>query len=148
MSRTRYLNVAMAARLAGVSRAEIQREIRAGRLKTFEGMVSVDDLRAVYPDIELEDNSVIERVQAIKDAALFKYADSEQSDEQALREEVNRLRAQLSEARVELGRYRNLVLALKERLEQMQQSEDCTRQQKLVLQALVGWMLTRMRRQG
>ncbi len=148
MSRTRLLNVAMAARIAGVSRGEIQREIRSGRLKTFEGMVSVDDLKAVYPDIELEDNSVIERVQAIKDAALFKYADSEQSDEQTLREEVNRLRAQLSEARVELGRYRNLVLALKERLEQMQRSEDCTRRQKLVLQALIGWMLTRMSRHG
>ncbi len=148
MPRTRYLNVAMAARLAGVSRGEIQREIRAGRLKTFEGMVSEEDLRAVYPDIELEDSAVIERMQAIKDAALFKYADSEQSDEQALREEVNRLRAQLSEARVELGRYRNLVLALKERLEEIQQSEDCTRQQKLVLQALVGWMLARMSRPG
>ena len=148
MSRTRYLNVAMAARIAGVSRGEIQREIRAGRLKAFEGMVREEDLRALYPEIEFDDNSVIERVQAIKDAALFKYTDTEQSDEQALREEVNRLRAQLSEARVELGRYRNLVLALKERLEKMQQSEDCTRQQKLVLQALVGWMLTRMRRPG
>ncbi len=148
MSRTRYLNVAMAARIAGVSRGEIQREIRAGRLKTFEGMVREDDLRAVYPNIELDDNAVIERVQAIKDAALFKYADTEQSDEQALREEVNRLRAQLSETRVELARYRNLVLALKERLEQMQQSEDCTRRQKLVLQALIGWMLGRIRQPG
>ncbi len=39
-----WLGVSRAARLAGVTRARIQRQIAAGRLPTFEGKVQLSDL--------------------------------------------------------------------------------------------------------
>ena len=46
----RYVDIWRAARLAGVSRAEIQERIAEGELESFEGRVDVAGLRRLYPD--------------------------------------------------------------------------------------------------
>lgn len=63
------LSLSRAARLVGVSRAAVQRRIRRGELETFEGKVSAEDLAHAYPDAALDDSSVLERFQSIKDNA-------------------------------------------------------------------------------
>jgi CDP-4-dehydro-6-deoxyglucose reductase len=65
----RYLTLSRAARLVGVRRGVLQSKIRSGELAAFEGMVSEEDLLRAYPQARLEDNSVLERLEAIKDAA-------------------------------------------------------------------------------
>ncbi len=64
------LSLSRAARLAGVTRTEIQRRIRTGDLPTFEGSVTVRDLLKVYPDLVLEREDALARVERIKALAL------------------------------------------------------------------------------
>lgn len=65
----RYLTLSRAARLVGVRRGALQSKIRNGELAAFEGMVSEDDLLRAYPEAHLEDNTFLERLEAIKEAA-------------------------------------------------------------------------------
>ena len=47
----------------------MQGKIRSGELAAFEGMVSAEDLLRAYPEIQLEDNTALERMERIKDTA-------------------------------------------------------------------------------
>lgn len=67
---TQLLSLSRSARLAGVTRAEIQRRIRRGELTTFEGEIAVSDLLRVFPQVSLDNDDALERVQRIKAAAL------------------------------------------------------------------------------
>ncbi len=63
---TDLLSLSRAARLAGVTRAKIQKRIRHGEMQTFEGQVAINDLLRVYPSVSLEKNDDFERVEQIK----------------------------------------------------------------------------------
>ncbi len=67
---TQLLSLSRSARLAGVTRAEIQGRIRRGELTTFEGEIAVSDLLRVFPQVSLDNDDALERVQRIKAAAL------------------------------------------------------------------------------
>ncbi|HSO81253.1 MAG TPA: ferredoxin, partial [Thiocapsa sp.] len=67
-----YLSLSRAARLAGVTRAELQRRIRRGEIATFEGSVAVGDLLRAFPAVSLADDAALERVERIKSDALPK----------------------------------------------------------------------------
>jgi len=67
---TQLLSLSRAARLAGVTRAEIQKRIRHGELTTFEGELAVSDLLRVYPQVSLENDDALERVERIKARAV------------------------------------------------------------------------------
>ncbi|UHD15960.1 2Fe-2S iron-sulfur cluster-binding protein [Thiocapsa bogorovii] len=67
-----YLSLSRAARLAGVTRAELQRRIRRGEIATFEGSVAVSDLLRAFPAVSLTDDAALERVERIKSDALPK----------------------------------------------------------------------------
>jgi CDP-4-dehydro-6-deoxyglucose reductase len=87
-----YLTLSRAARLAGVTRAELQRRIRRGEITTFEGSVSVKDLLRVFPAVSLHDDAAFERVQQIKSEALPK-TESRDSVLPSAQVLVSRLRA-------------------------------------------------------
>ena len=74
---TQLLSLSRSARLAGVTRAEIQRHIRRGDLTTFEGEIAVSDLLRVFPRVSLENDDALERVQRIKAAALPRSHDAD-----------------------------------------------------------------------
>ena len=102
----RYLTLSRAARLVGVRRGALQSKIRNGELAAFEGMVAEADLLRAYPQAHLEDNTALEQLEAIKDAAF-----------------ANRLRerllpsAEVLMARLaELEHYRAIVQELQARL--------------------------------
>lgn len=143
----KYLNVAKAAKLAGVSRSSIQKKIKSGELSTFEGMVYVCDLLDVYPDLKLEDTTVLERMSRIQLNAISKSIPNEPPKAQQMSNELNRLRLELADAKAEILRYHELVMALKQRLVDIQEEDDCSRKQKLVLQALISWMLKKIEQQ-
>lgn len=140
----RYLSVSTAARMAGVSRKHIQKKIRKGKLSTFEGQVSVSDLILAYPNIELEDTTILERMSRIRQNAIHKTLEGDRPKEQLMVAELDRLRLELADTKEEIRRYHELVLTLKQRLVEIQDEDDCTRRQKLVLQALVSWMLRKI----
>ena len=109
------LSLSRAARLAGVSRAEIQRRIRAGELPTFEGSVTVGDLLKVYPDLVLEREGALARVERIKALALpSRHLDAVLPAPEVL---VGRLRG-LSEA---LGAKRSALAAAESLLDRVEE---------------------------
>ena len=60
------LTIPRAARLAGVSRGELQKHIRIGELETFEGKITISDLLRLYPVINMDKDPMLEKVAKIK----------------------------------------------------------------------------------
>jgi CDP-4-dehydro-6-deoxyglucose reductase len=102
----RYLTLSRAARLVGVRRGALQAKIRSGELAAFEGMVAEEDLLRAFPQARLEDNSVLERLEAIKEAAFAR----------RVRERVLPSAEALMARLAELEHYRAIVVELQERL--------------------------------
>ena len=69
MSKT--ISVSRAARLVGVKRGALQQQKQSGTLKTFEGQIDLVDLLRAYPDAEIEDSSMLERVEQIIEQAPY-----------------------------------------------------------------------------
>ena len=93
------LTLSRAARLAGVSRGELQKRIRRGELTTFEGEIAIGDLLRLYPEVSLHNDEALTRVERIKSEALPKTRDADTALPSA-RVLVSRLRS-LSEVLVE-----------------------------------------------
>ncbi len=68
------LSVSKAAKMLGISRLDIQRQINNGKLQTHEGYVTTDSLRLAYPNISLnsEQDLRIQKMQQIKNNAVAK----------------------------------------------------------------------------
>jgi len=82
----KLLSLSRAARLAGVSRGELQKRIREEDLKTFEGELSVGLLLQLYPHIDLEADPMLEKVRRIRAEAKPKthYSDGWMPDPEVL----------------------------------------------------------------
>ena len=65
------LSLSRAARLVGVTRSKIQKKIQNGELSTFEGKLQVTELLRAYPETQIDDTHMLERVKQIKAAATF-----------------------------------------------------------------------------
>jgi CDP-4-dehydro-6-deoxyglucose reductase, E3 len=103
------LSLSRAARLAGVTRAELQRRIRLGDIETFEGEVVISDLLRVFPQVRLDRDKGFERAEAIKDAAIPR-------DQQA--------EAVLPSPRVLVARLRSLAEVLTQRASELDATHD------------------------
>ena len=68
----KLLNVAMAGRFVGVSRGSLQKKIMSGELITFEGMLKVSDLQRMFPEVDAQQNTYIEKLEQIKSKAAQK----------------------------------------------------------------------------
>lgn len=66
------LSLTRAARLIGVTRAELQKKIQCGEMISHDGMITVGNLLACYPDAQLEDTAESRRVAQIKERAFGK----------------------------------------------------------------------------
>ncbi len=142
------LSLSRAARLAGVSRGEIQKEIRKGNLMTFEGEVPFSQLKKVYPDVSLEDSAMIERLARIQEKAVNKIQNMEPPSRRKLMDEIERLQLALDDAHAEIDQYHDLVMTLSKRIDKIRQGSDCPHEQRMVLQALTAWIYTQMKRRG
>jgi len=82
----KLLSLSRAARLAGVTRGELQKRIRQEDVKTFEGELTVDLLLELYPHIDLESDPMLERVKRLRTEARPKshYSDGWMPDPQVL----------------------------------------------------------------
>ncbi|MBU1427179.1 MAG: 2Fe-2S iron-sulfur cluster binding domain-containing protein [Gammaproteobacteria bacterium] len=66
------LSLTRAAKLIGVTRAELQKKIQHGEMISYDGTVTVENLLACYPDAQLEDTAETRRVAQIKERAFGK----------------------------------------------------------------------------
>lgn len=119
------LSVIRAARLAGVTRAELQALIKSGRLPSFDGLVEVDALLKLYPGTRIEDERALERVERIKAEALGKdIAGRSLPDPQVLAQRLARLGAQLTRSRQQAEHYAAVLELLETRLRALEKSQD------------------------
>ncbi len=138
-----HLNIATAAKIVGISRRQIQKEIKAGNLDVFEGDVTVDSLLNFYPDVKLNNERELDRVDRIQSHAIFKVQADSIPSERVMADQINKLQIKLQESQQQVREYENLLIESKRRLEAMQ--EDCDRQQKQILSAFVSWMTSQYR---
>ena len=67
-----YLPLFRVARLVGESRSTIQRMIHDGDIATFDGMVDVEELLRVFPQVKWQEEGDFKRVEEIKERAFAK----------------------------------------------------------------------------
>jgi CDP-4-dehydro-6-deoxyglucose reductase len=106
------LSLSRAARLAGVSRGVLQRQIREGLLPCSEGQVESADLARLYPSLDFEASGAFERVARIKEAAFGRRVQERTlPSQEVLAQRLYEHSRELTDARRLLQRYHALVVA-------------------------------------
>jgi len=67
-----YVPLSRLARLVGQPRSVLQRMAQAGEMATFDGQVELSEVMRLFPDVHLDDERELQRVEEIKDNALRK----------------------------------------------------------------------------
>ena len=115
---TQWLTLSRAARLIGVPRGELQREIRDGRLPANDGMVSTAGLLALYPQMNLEESGAFERVTRLKEEAFGRRVfERALPGREVLAQRLFAQSQELADTRRHLQRYHDLVVTLQQRIE-------------------------------
>lgn len=120
------ITLSRAARLVGVKRGTLQKQIQRGELRTFEGELLLADLLHAYPQTEVEDSTMLERVGSIKEQAVNKIIrpDEEKPDVDTLAARIYALGRELGRARQSARRSGDIVEALGKRLDAVPADAD------------------------
>jgi CDP-4-dehydro-6-deoxyglucose reductase len=135
----RLISLSQAARMVGVKRSELQTRIQSGELRTFEGAILLSDLLHAYPQAQIEDSSMLDRVGEIMEQAVDKVIRREREfpDITACANRIQALSRELAKTRSESRRYRELLDNLKLKLQDLDR-EDLERE--AAFGQLRGWL--------
>ena len=125
----RLITLSRAARLVGVKRGTLQQKIQQGELRTFEGELLLADLLQAYPQTEVEDTTMLERVGHIMEQSVNKIVRPEEDvpDYNTLASRILSLGRELAQTRQDARRYHELVTDLQRKLgELVNQADDTT----------------------
>src|SRR5665647_2083228 len=107
------VSVWRAAQLLGVARGVLQQQVRDGTLVLNDGWVSTDVLLRLYPDVQLEESGLLERVARIRDEAFGKRVRERLlPSQEVLAQRLFTQSQELADLRKHLQRYHGLVIAL------------------------------------
>lgn len=122
---TRHLSLSRAARLVGVKRGALQKRIRNGDILTFEGEVSLEELLKSYPQAHLENNTMIELTNLLKDNAVNKILHDNPilPSVDILATRVKQLSTKLTQSNTLISRYITLTDEFRSRLDKLQPDE-------------------------
>jgi len=139
------LSLSRAARLVGTCRGTLQKKIQNGELTTFEGKVRVTDLLRTYPQTQMEDSKMLERVELIKTQAVRDRGKRDQTAlpaPEVLATRITSLSKDLLLRQAELKKYKALLQAVQEKLAVAHQKNDQNNDQNLVtdIQQLNDWL--------
>jgi len=114
---SQWLTLSRAAHLLGISRVALQKRIRDGELRSFDGMVAADDLQRTWPDLSLEESGSFEKTRAIReDAFARRLRERVLPTQEALAQRLFAQGQELAELQRTLTRYHALFEALGARL--------------------------------
>lgn len=114
---TGSLSLTRAARLIGVTRAELQRRIKLGEMASHDGMIPIGDLLACYPDAQLEDTAETERIAQIKERAFGKRVFERALPEpEVLAARITELGKTLAGSQAQVERFKDLLGKLWDKL--------------------------------
>jgi CDP-4-dehydro-6-deoxyglucose reductase, E3 len=134
------LPLSRAARLAGVTRSELQKKLRDNNIEAFEGKITVSNLLAIYPDADLESDPVFERIQQIKADARPKrdYSDGWLPEPEVLMTRLKEINSVLMRTKSSLNYAEQL---LKETLQRLAHARALNGEQRLAtVDELFGWL--------
>ncbi|MDD5471345.1 MAG: 2Fe-2S iron-sulfur cluster-binding protein [Sideroxydans sp.] len=115
---TESLSLTRAARLIGVTRTELQRRIQRGEMVSHDGMVTVGNLLACYPDAQLEDNAEVRRTALIKERAFGKRVYERALPEpEVLAARITELGKTLAASQAQVDRFKDLLGKLWDKLD-------------------------------
>lgn len=139
----KYVNVAKAARILGVSRSRMQELIRTGELQTFEGQVDIQELRNKFPGLAFNESSpIVERTRIIKDTAFGERVQKlVEPPSEVLKTKIRRLSVDLNVERTKARDYQGIIEDLLGKLSEMQ--EISNESQRRIIQELNIWLLAR-----
>jgi len=117
------VSVWRAAQLLGVARGVLQQKVRDGSLVLNDGWVSTDVLLQLYPDAQLEESGLLERVTQIRDEAFGKrLRERLLPSQEVLAQRLFAQSQELADVRKHLQRYHGLVVGLQQEIrEQLKQ---------------------------
>ena len=117
---TQLLTLSRAAQLLGVSRHVLQRQIHAGQLAAYDGMVASEELLRVYPGLNVEDSGLYEPVTPIAGFSLAKCGRERiLPPKEILSRRLATQGGELAEVRKHLARYHGLIEGLRAKIESL-----------------------------
>ncbi|MDP1682327.1 MAG: 2Fe-2S iron-sulfur cluster-binding protein [Burkholderiales bacterium] len=115
----KLLNLHRAARLVGVTRGALQKKIQGGELDSFDGMVTLDELHRAYPNAALEDSTVLEQIEQIKDSAFSRrIMDRTLPDKEVLAARLHELSKELVESKALLNHAQGMLSGISNLLDE------------------------------
>jgi CDP-4-dehydro-6-deoxyglucose reductase len=120
------LSLSRAARLAGVSRGELQERVREMDIPTFEGKIAVEQLLRAYPSIDMDRDPVLERIDLIKAKARPKtrYTDQWLPEPGVLMARLQDFQSVLSRTKAAVNTGEQLLKEVVERLDAATKGDD------------------------
>jgi len=136
------LSVSRAARLANVSRGDLQARLKDLDLEMFEGKIALADLLKAYPDIDIETDPILERLATIRQEAFSNRGrkDSKLPDAEVLMARLHDFQATLTRTKAELNNAQLLMHELSGELGAALEADDQT------LRNLIGDLQRRLQR--
>jgi CDP-4-dehydro-6-deoxyglucose reductase len=136
---SQLLSLSRAARLVGVNRSELQKRVKQGELAAFDGMVTVDNLLASYPGVQLEDNTEYSRVLFIKERAFGKRVfERVMPDVETLATRVNELSRELTLSQTQVKQFNILLERLRSKLSEVE--NQCGAEAGTIMNSLKNWL--------
>ena len=115
-----WVTVWRAAQLVGVPRGVLQQRVRAGEIELHDGLVSTETLLKFYPQAELEQTGMLERVTHIKDDAFGRRVRERLlPSQEVLAQRMFRQSQELADVQRHLQRYHALVISLRDRMREL-----------------------------
>ena len=136
---SQVMTISRAARLVGVPRGALQKKIKAGELRSFDGMVTTEDLLATYPSIQFKEDLVFEHIMQIKDEAFARRVrERVLPDKEVLAARLYEQSRELANLRIHLQRYHAVIVQAQGRLHEMGDNQDTAAQPDI--KRLMQWM--------
>ncbi|MBK6472164.1 MAG: 2Fe-2S iron-sulfur cluster binding domain-containing protein [Betaproteobacteria bacterium] len=115
-----WVTVWRAAQLVGVPRGKLQQRVRAGEIELADGLVSTETLLKLYPQTQLEESGLLERVTQIRDESFGRRVRERLlPNQEVLAQRLFRQTQALADVQRHLQRYHTLVIALRDRLNRL-----------------------------
>jgi len=137
---SQWVTVWRAAHLVGVPRGVLQQRVRNGELPLNDGLVSTDTLLRLYPQAQLEDSGMLERVALVKEQAFGRRVRERiLPSQEVLAQRLFRQSQELADLRRHLQGYHALVLELRDAIRaQAEAAPGDVALQRLASQATTG----------
>jgi hypothetical protein len=119
------ISVSRASKLLGIKRSELNEQLSASNIPTFEGMVDFEEVKTIAPAISLCEAEIMDRVRIIReDTSKPLKGDLEEQSKEQLEAKVHKLSTDLMVETRNAERYEQVLVTLARKLGELQSSKS------------------------